>query len=155
MKENLIEREFIKFFGDSDLAGRIYAGDCKAFARKVLEQSPEPVKNTGRHPVSTEPGVDELISHINFLHHSWIKNCMAMRKEEKQIYIDRSNRIIQLLTHISTSGNNMSDKRTVTLCEIHEFCHNLLDEFEIDREDLIEIEAELAQWLKELGIEVK
>ena len=73
---------------------------------------------------------------------------------EKIAVRGRFDKIKQLLTHLPTSGNNMSDKRVVTLCEIHEFCHNLLDEFEIDREDLIEIEAELAQWLKELGIEV-
>ena len=115
------------------------------------EQSPEPAKNTGQNPVNAEPGVDELAGFLAELREvvdssrgvdGWHLNDDIATWDELDITVDR---IDQLLTR---------QKRTVTLCEIHEFCHNLLDEFEIDREDLIEIEAELAQWLKELGIEV-
>ena len=131
------------------------ASQCKycgaSFLPSYTEESPEPVKNTGRHPVSTEPGVDEEL--LQFID-EWIESLEELLVDPNDKSIVAMKRIKQLLTHLSTSGNDMSDKQ-VTLCEIHEFCHNLLDEFEIDREDLIEIEAELAQWLKELGIEVK
>jgi len=43
----------------------------------------------------------------------------------------------------------------VTLCEVHEFCHNLLNEFDLDREDLIGIENELAKWLESKGAMVE
>ena len=49
----------------------------------------------------------------------------------------------------------LTQRRTVTPCEIHELCHNLLEACDIEREDIIAIEAELTKWLKELGIEVE
>ena len=49
----------------------------------------------------------------------------------------------------------LTQKRTVTPCEIHEFCHNLLEACDIEREDIIAIEAELTKWLKELGVGIE
>ena len=115
-------------------------------------------EHAGKPDPGTQEGVDEekIRFDIPTCHHAY-----KMLDKAENLWCDdcviRAIDMVaeQLLSHLPTSGNDMSDKQAVTLCEIHEFCHNLLDEFEIDREDLIEIEAELAQWLKELGIEVK
>ena len=55
----------------------------------------------------------------------------------------------ELLTHISTSGNNMSDKRTVTREEIQELIYICGD---IAGEEMPF--KEVVDWLRERGIEV-
>ena len=89
------------------------ASQCKycgaSFLPSYTEQSTEPVKNTGQNPVNAEPGVDEeLIEMLDEAQGLCLQEEYSIN--EKIAVRGRFDKIKQLLTHISTSGNNMSDK---------------------------------------------
>ena len=48
----------------------------------------------------------------------------------------------------------LQQPKTVTTCDIHEFCHDAISE-PVDREDLIMIETELAKWLESKRVVVE
>ena len=64
-------------------------------------------------------------------------------------------RFLKAKRFIEDNLTRQPQKQMVTLCKIHEFCHNLLNEFDLDREDLIGIENELAKWLESKGAMVE
>ena len=74
------------------------ASQCKycgaSFLPSYTEESPEPVKNTGRHPVSTEPGVDEEL--LQFID-EWIESLEELLVDPNDKSIVAMKRIKQLL----------------------------------------------------------
>jgi len=125
------------------------ASQCKycgaSFLPSYTEESPEPVKNTGRHPVSTEPGVDEEL--LQFID-EWIESLEELLVDPNDKSIVAMKRIKQLLAHLSTSGNDMSDKRVVSLAWVNNVAYEMsamsLDNavaYLIDKLNLREIEV--------------
>ena len=111
--------------------------EAKAQLRDIVEEYfSEPKK--WMHKADQEQGVDE-----GAIEEYWkeINYCFVGANSETECKDSVKKKLRQLLTQ----------KRTVTLCEVHEFCHNLLNEFDLDREDLIGIENELTKWLESKG----
>ena len=142
------------------------ASQCKycgaSFLPSYTEQSTEPVKNTGQNPVNAEPGVDEeLIEMLDEAQGLCLQEEYSIN--EKIAVRGRFDKIKQLLTHISTSGNDMSDKRTVTRGWLEETARRMVTRFdgecglsELQSIGIIHVlteKGDLEDVFEELGIE--
>ena len=123
--------------------GEIQTDERAIAITKLLEQSTESVQDTGQNPVNAEPGVDE----------EWEKEFEEIVEAEDLSPSNRSalalDMVKQLLTHISTSGNNMSDKRVVTRDELQELIYICGD-----IEGQLMPFKEVVDWFKDRDIEV-
>ena len=125
----------------------------------MTEQSTEPVKNTGQNPVSKAGEVEEIIRNIidyppkGYPRRTKDGYPLEVSYDEfayKRIVDFYRDAIKQLLTHLSTSGNNMSDERVVSNDWLVKWALNFADtQKKIGKKEL------MRKMLKELGIEVE
>ena len=106
---------------------------------------------------SPEPGVDEekKIEKIRMMIQKATSDYMPVYR---RIYLNDAVEveIRKLIRHISTSGNNMSDKRTVTREWVNQYAWDILTDFNTlpKTNEIRNMEKRLHDVLKELGIEV-
>ena len=126
------------------------ASQCKYCGASFLpswEDKPEtPTEQSGK--------VDESVENLGAYFEVALKLQPQQRKGIESVIREQ---IKQLLTHLSTSGNNMSDKRTVTREWVNQYAWDILTDFNTlpKTNEIRNMEKRLHDVLKELGIEVK
>ena len=126
---------------------RTCVGDDEEFLEEIREAYIQLVKI-----------VEEYFDGIEFAieHKANIERLKQKQADTEPVQVDEDkldSAEIQILSQ-PIPDITLTQKRTMTSCKVHEFCHNLLEACDIEREDMIAIEVELTKWLKELDIEV-
>ena len=136
-----VDEEMLKVMDDVIERYRL---DCLSPVKVILEALTRIKQLLTRQPVQVDEGLINGLEHLK----GWLE------KRGEDVLVEHIEKTIKMLTHLSTSGNKMSDKRMVTREKIREVVSHIIFLFENEyNED--DGDTYLIEWLKELGIGVE